>query len=87
MKFIENKKYLGIRKTFDNKLEVVECSIKKVVHGETRKFGRVFETKYKTERGALKSLETWNYTFKWKKYSLICGIMEYNEFQGEVYEL
>ena len=77
-----NKKYIGVRKTRDNKFQVVECEIVKCQHGKIRKYSSTFNAKFKTRKGAEKSLNRWKKTIYYINY-INLGLLEKEEFTGE----
>jgi len=78
-------KYLAIRKTYDNRFEVIEASIRHCRFEKIRKFGSALgSTKYKTKKGALNCLLRWKAHHTCKNHSLIVGILDKDEFTGEI---
>jgi len=78
---------LAIRKTWDNKYEVIKISEGKCFHGETRKFSaKCGSTNYKTERGARSSAIRWlnNKYTKHLFHGLLDRILEQSEYTGEI---
>ena len=86
MEYELGKNYLAIRPTYYNKYVVVECKVSKGYDGEIRKYSHAFDTKYKTIKGAEKSLKRWLHgKLKWKNYIPI-GLIGENEFTGELHK-
>jgi hypothetical protein len=72
----------AIRKTIDNRFQVIECEQKEDIYGDIRNWCWSHEKKYKTENGALKSLRRWKAHFPTK--GLILGTLDNDQFTGEI---